>query len=232
MFFCALGGVGFVDQGGRTWPAVRDMQVEGIKVELPPQYRIKILSVSNPARPAPTTDWALDRSRTTPTTKDDIPADVHHPAGDSTHETNVEMMSDSPDDSSLDDAHVHHSHGGKRPLFGDREEGDVDVEDEEGEAEVEEAALRGHRQHAHRLAAEEEQDENSIEEEEFVPHYPTHSTPHDTTLDDDHHIITDEENAGNAHRRPEIEKLRAERESIGQERTRWEGNLRESRRMV
>ena len=240
MFFCALSGVGYVDQGGRTWPAVKEMKVEeGIKVEIPPNYRIKILSDSNPPRPT-----ALV-SHTTSSKADDIPADVHHPAGDSTHETTVEMMSDSPDDPSLDDAHVHHSHGGKRPLFGDREDGEIDSSENEEEGEEEVVLLRGHRGHAHRLAGEEEEEgstkeldhehddeetadeETANEEDDFKPHYPDHTTP-----DDPHHIVSEEEKAGNVHRRPELEKLLAERESIGLERARWEGNVRDSRRMV
>lgn len=246
MFFAALSGVGYVDQSGRTWPTIREIREgEGIKVEIPPNYRLKIISDSNPPRP---TDYA----HPVLVTHADIPADVHHPTGDSTHETPVEMMLDSPDDSALDDEHVHHTHGAKRPLFGDHEDGE----------EEEEVVVRGHRGHSHRLAGEEEEEEEEHEdgreheeelhggeesheedseegEDDFKAHYPSHSTtesifPDSSASDSHHEPISDEESAGNIHRRPNtaagIALLRAERERLGEERVRWEESVVQSRR--
>lgn len=66
----------------------------------------------------------------------DVPADVHQPDGDSSHDVGEDFLRDSPDDPRLDDEHVHHVHhqDGKEALF---EEHAVEHEHEEAMAEEE-----------------------------------------------------------------------------------------------
>ncbi|SGZ06716.1 BQ5605_C031g10964 [Microbotryum silenes-dioicae] len=52
-----------------------------------------------------------------------MPADVHQPTGDDSHDVGHDWMKDSPDDRRLDDEHVHHQHEGPDALF----EGDHSV---------------------------------------------------------------------------------------------------------
>ncbi|SCV72844.1 BQ2448_4381 [Microbotryum intermedium] len=52
-----------------------------------------------------------------------VPADVHQPAGDDSHDVGNEWMKDSPDDRRLDDEHAHHHHDSPDALF----EGDHSV---------------------------------------------------------------------------------------------------------
>lgn len=72
----------------------------------------------------------------------DVPADVHQPDGDSSHDVGEDFLRDSPDDPRLDDEHVHHVHhqDGKEALFEEHAVEHVHEEamaEEEGEEEEE-----------------------------------------------------------------------------------------------
>lgn len=117
--------------------------------------------------------------------QDAVPADVHHPDGDSSHDVGEDFLRDSPDDPRLDDEHVHHVHhqDGKEALFEEHavehehEEEALLAEEEVGDEEGEEGEVEtfqtdsGPMVPLHIVDAddEEEDDDEDDEEDDDVP---------------------------------------------------------------
>lgn len=182
----------------RAWPKIQDVTDDSVDVVIPRSFLAPVA-----------TPLTIPNS---PDSLEDIPADVHHPEGDSSHDVGAELMRDSPRDHTLDDAHVHHEHTVKKPLF------------EETWTVVEEVH---HPHEPHQEPYQEtievgelEMEEEMAQEDSFIAKYSEVVIAREEGEDS----FSDERH-GDTYRRPSgpagLDQLRTEREAIAKEQSRW-----------